>query len=217
MQRLIAQRRSEGPTSLDEQTTQRIDQARSGGQELQPDLQAQMGQSMGADFSQVQVHTSQESDALNQELGAKAFTTGKDIFFRQGAYEPHTSAGKELIAHELTHVVQQSTGQVNHAGSGMAVNAPGDAFEQQADQVAHLAVAAPSGEKTTADGAASIQRALELTGESIQRQEMDEEEEVQMQVEEEEEELQMQTDEDEEEEELQMQEEEEELAQAKRG
>jgi hypothetical protein len=45
-------------------------------------------------------------------LNAKAFTTGSDIFFRNGAYSPQSSGGQELLAHELTHVVQQSTGAV---------------------------------------------------------------------------------------------------------
>jgi hypothetical protein len=66
-----------------------------------------MGQAMGADFSGVKVHTDSQSDQLNKSIQAKAFTTGQDVFFRQGAYEPSSRGGQELIAHELTHVVQQ--------------------------------------------------------------------------------------------------------------
>ncbi|NEO77614.1 MAG: DUF4157 domain-containing protein [Moorea sp. SIO4G3] len=87
-----------------------IARARGGGQPLDPGLQAQMGQAMGADFSGVRVHTDAQSDQLNQSIQAKAFTTGQDVFFRQGAYAPGSRGGQELIAHELTHVVQQ--GQV---------------------------------------------------------------------------------------------------------
>jgi len=88
-----------------------IQQARGSGQALAPDLQAKMGQAMGADFSNVRVHTDTQSDHLNRSIQAKAFTTGQDIFFRQGAYQPGNRGGQELIAHELTHVVQQGGGQ----------------------------------------------------------------------------------------------------------
>ena len=84
-----------------------INHARGGGQPLDAGLQQSMGQAMGADFSGVRVHTDAQSDQLNQSIQAKAFTTGQDVFFRQGAYEPGGRGGQELIAHELTHVVQQ--------------------------------------------------------------------------------------------------------------
>jgi hypothetical protein len=74
-----------------------------------------MGQAMGADFSGVKVHTDSQSDQLNKSIQAKAFTTGQDVFFRQGAYEPSSQGGQELIAHELTHVVQQNGGAVQRS------------------------------------------------------------------------------------------------------
>ncbi|NEQ77116.1 MAG: DUF4157 domain-containing protein [Okeania sp. SIO2C9] len=89
-----------------------IEGARGSGQHLDPGWQAKMGQAMGADFSGVRVHTDSQSDRLNQSIQAKAFTTGQDVFFRQGAYEPGIRGGQELIAHELTHVVQQNGGVV---------------------------------------------------------------------------------------------------------
>lgn len=85
-----------------------ISQARGSGQSLDPNLQQQMGQAIGADFSGVKVHTDTQSDQMNRSIQAKAFTTGQDIFFRQGAYQPGGRDGQELIAHELTHVVQQN-------------------------------------------------------------------------------------------------------------
>ena len=85
-----------------------IQRARGNGQALAPTLQMQMGQAMGADFSGVRVHTDTQSDQLSRSIQAKAFTTGQDIFFRQGAYQPGSRGGQELIAHELTHVVQQN-------------------------------------------------------------------------------------------------------------
>jgi hypothetical protein len=89
-----------------------IQSARGSGQSLDANLQESMGQAMGADFSGVKVHTDSQSDQLNKSIQAKAFTTGQDLFFRQGAYEPSSRGGQELIAHELTHVVQQNGGAV---------------------------------------------------------------------------------------------------------
>ena len=92
-----------------------IDRARGGGRPLDAGLQESMGQAMGADFSLVRVHTDERSDQLNQSIQARAFTTGQDVFFRQGAYEPRSTEGQELLAHELTHVVQQSLDHGNRA------------------------------------------------------------------------------------------------------
>jgi hypothetical protein len=103
-----AEEGGEASTDLDSA----INSARGGGQPLDAGLQRSMGQAMGADFSRVRVHTDAQSDQLNQSIQAKAFTTGQDVFFRQGAYEPGSRGGQELIAHELTHVVQQNGGYV---------------------------------------------------------------------------------------------------------
>lgn len=130
-----AQRSGEGSFELDDDTASRISRERSGGQPLESALQERVSTTMAHDLSSVRVHTSKESDDLNRQLGAKAFTTGQDIFFREGAYDPHSSGGRELIAHELTHVVQQSMGAV-HGSSKMTVTPSGDAFEQEADHVA---------------------------------------------------------------------------------
>ncbi len=85
-----------------------INQARGGGQSLNDSIRQPMEQAFGADFSGVKVHTDSKSDQLNQSIQAKAFTTGQDIFFRQGEYNPGNKGGQELLAHELTHVVQQT-------------------------------------------------------------------------------------------------------------
>ena len=82
--------------------------AKSGSGQTIPDVHRDLFESsMGHDFSSVNIHADSESDSLNKELGARAFTTGSDIFFRQGEYDPASSGGQELLAHELTHVVQQ--------------------------------------------------------------------------------------------------------------
>jgi hypothetical protein len=87
--------------------------SRGQGQPLPPSLREEFETKFGADFSGVRVHADAQSDALNRSIQAKAFTTGQDVFFRQGTYEPWSRAGQELIAHELTHVVQQRSGEVH--------------------------------------------------------------------------------------------------------
>jgi hypothetical protein len=180
VQRLLAQRSGDGAFDLDENTANRINQSRGGGQALDSNLQRQMGGAMGYDLSGVRVHTSPEADGLNQQLQAKAFTTGQDIFFKQGEYNPGSSSGKELIAHELTHVVQQGSGLVNSSGSGMTVNAPGDSFEQEADTVAKQMSTADQGSASQTAEAGAVQREEapeeELQMKAIQREEMPEEE-----------------------------------------
>jgi hypothetical protein len=88
-----------------------LNRARGGGSALDKAFRAKVESAMGADFSGVKVHTDAEADQLNRSIQARAFTTGEDIFFSQGTYEPSSQQGQELIAHELTHVVQQ-TGKV---------------------------------------------------------------------------------------------------------
>jgi hypothetical protein len=93
---------------IDSQTEERIQRARPGGHGLDRATSDTMGQALGADLSGVRAHTGREADALSRDLGAVALTTGPDVFFRDGAYDPGTSSGRRLIAHELTRVVQQS-------------------------------------------------------------------------------------------------------------
>jgi Domain of unknown function (DUF4157) len=89
-----------------------INQARGGGQAIADNIREPMEQAFGADFSGVKVHTDGQSDQLNRSIQARAFTTGQDVFFRQGEYNPGSRGGQELLAHELTHVVQQNGGAV---------------------------------------------------------------------------------------------------------
>jgi len=67
----------------------------------------EMSHSFGVDFGGVKVHDDTEAAHLNKELNALAFTHGNDIYFNAGKFEPENSSGKFLLAHELTHVVQQ--------------------------------------------------------------------------------------------------------------
>ncbi|WP_287255473.1 DUF4157 domain-containing protein [Moorena sp. SIO4E2] len=84
-----------------------IKEARGRGKPLEERIRIPLEQAMGADFSGVRVHTDAQSDLMNKSIQAKAFTTGQDVFFRKGEYEPGCRGGQELIAHELTHVRQQ--------------------------------------------------------------------------------------------------------------
>ena len=86
----------------------RIETARGRGQPLPDTARASLEPMLGHDFGDVRIHTDAEADDLSMQLKAEAFTTGKDIFFRQGAYRPNSLAGQGILAHELAHVVQQS-------------------------------------------------------------------------------------------------------------
>ena len=85
-----------------------INRSRGSGKPIDRNVRAPMENAFGANFSDVSIHTGAESTALNDSMSARAFTTGNDIFFRQGEYNPGSDAGKEVLAHELTHVVQQT-------------------------------------------------------------------------------------------------------------
>jgi hypothetical protein len=77
------------------------------GAPLDGKTRSQMESGIGADFSGVRVHTGAHASSLNRSISARAFTRGSDVFFDKGQYNPGSIAGKRLIAHELTHVVQQ--------------------------------------------------------------------------------------------------------------
>lgn len=83
------------------------------GKPLDSTLQQDMGQRFGHDFSGVRVHSGSEAEQSAQDMHAHAYTVGPNVVFGRGAYAPHTSKGYHLLAHELTHVVQQSQGDAS--------------------------------------------------------------------------------------------------------
>jgi len=87
--------------------TSQLNSTKGKGSPLSDDVSKDMGQKMGTDFSNVRVHTDDNAVQMSQELGAKAFTYGNDIYFNSSKYNPDNASGKHLLAHELTHVVQQ--------------------------------------------------------------------------------------------------------------
>ena len=126
------------PNLVSSDLASRIDQERVGGKPLDAETRVDMEASLGQDFGDVRVHTGPVADSLNREVEARAFTTGSDVFFREGTYAPDSSAGKELLAHELTHVVQQRG--TTDAGPSR-ITSPGDAVEKEAASVAENLVA----------------------------------------------------------------------------
>jgi hypothetical protein len=84
-----------------------IDLPTSNGQPLDKSLAAYMEPRFGYSFDNVRIHTSSQSADLSAALNARAFTVGRDIYFGHGEYSPQTIEGKKLMAHELTHVIQQ--------------------------------------------------------------------------------------------------------------
>lgn len=98
-----------GPGGVRQEITPRLKQNAGRGGSLPQNVQHQMEQSIGADFSDVRVHIDSSAVQMSSEIGAKAFTHGNHIYFNQGQYAPQTSAGKHLLAHELTHTIQQDS------------------------------------------------------------------------------------------------------------
>jgi Domain of unknown function (DUF4157) len=94
--------------AVDPQVEQAVRGARGGGQPLPGRVRAPMERALGADFRGVRLHTDAQADQFSRMLGARAFTTGPEIFFRHGEYHPDGMPGQRLLAHELAHVVQQT-------------------------------------------------------------------------------------------------------------
>ncbi|KFA94819.1 hypothetical protein Q664_00155 [Archangium violaceum Cb vi76] len=97
-------------------------QARGSGIPLKEELRHSMEQALSTPLGDVSLHTDDRADALARSLSARAFTLGRHVFFRRGALEPATRRGRELLAHELTHVAQQAGaagGTDSSAGGGL--------------------------------------------------------------------------------------------------
>jgi Domain of unknown function (DUF4157) len=105
------------------------------GNGLPKKILSEMNASFGIDFSQVNIHTDSEAVQMNKELGAQAFTHGRDIYFNSGKYDAHSSDGKQLLAHELTHVVQQGT-----AGQEITQSNPSAALENKINQASFASI-----------------------------------------------------------------------------
>src|SRR4051794_14270080 len=161
---LSIQLKGTGGAVLDDTIASAIHNKRGSGESLDASAAGSIGKSMGQDFSDVTIHRDAESDQLNKQVSAEAFTTGKDIFFREGKYDPVSNEGQKLLAHELTHVVQQRDAP---PASELRVSDPNEASEQQAHKVAD-AVTSPSAASAASAGASSVGRLAD--DESVDRQ-----------------------------------------------
>ena len=102
------------------------------GNRLDGSVAALAGDRFGA-LDDVRVHHDATADRLSRAVSARAFTVRNDVCFAAGQYRPHADDGRQLIAHELTHVAQQRGAP---AGGPLRVTEPGDAYERDADAVA---------------------------------------------------------------------------------
>lgn len=112
------------------------DVLRSPGQPLDTQTRAFMESRFGHDFSQVRIHSDARAVDSAQEVHALAYTVGRDVVFGAGQYAPATSEGRKLIAHELTHTIQQSSARGESAVPH--ITNPGDAAEQEAERASLL-------------------------------------------------------------------------------
>ncbi|SER01113.1 DUF4157 domain-containing protein [Actinokineospora terrae] len=119
----------------------------SGGSPLAAGTRAEMEDRFGGqDFSDVRVHTGGAATESAKSVHAQAYTVGSDIVFSDNHYDPGSAQGKHMLAHELTHVVQQRSGPVDgtDTGGGVKVSDPGDRFEREAVANADRVMSAPT-------------------------------------------------------------------------
>lgn len=100
-----------------------IGQATTSGNPLSPELRSAMEPRFGADFGPVRVHRDERAGRLSARLGARAFTFGRHVFFGRGEYQPEREEGAELVAHELTHTIQQGAVVQRAADTAVAADA----------------------------------------------------------------------------------------------
>jgi hypothetical protein len=125
------QRKENGTADADSSSSagleQRLQSTKGSGTPLPADTRVAMESSMGADFSGVRVHTGSEAASLSNDLQAQAFTHGNDIYFNEGKYDAASSTGKHLLAHELTHTVQQGAAVQKKTDPGLSNTKTADA------------------------------------------------------------------------------------------
>ena len=93
-----------------ESVTNQINASRGGGHRMSENTHTFMESRFNTDFSGVNIHTDSNANQMSRELNAQAFTVGSDIYFNSAKYSPESDSGKHLLAHELTHTVQQGGG-----------------------------------------------------------------------------------------------------------
>ncbi|MDR7209465.1 DUF4157 domain-containing protein [Flavobacterium piscis] len=89
-----------------------LNRSKGGGSSLSGPVKNEMESGFGANFSNVKIHNDSNAVQMNKELGSQAFANGSDIYFNEGKYNPNSTDGKHLLAHELTHTVQQGASAI---------------------------------------------------------------------------------------------------------
>ncbi len=108
---------SEEKEEVNDSFESQLNSSKGGGRSLPNETRDFMGSRFGADFSGVKIHTGSNAVQMNQEVGAKAFAHGQDIYFNEGQYKPSSREGKHLLAHELTHTMQQGGEKIRRFSS----------------------------------------------------------------------------------------------------
>lgn len=137
---------------------------RSPGRPLDSETRAYMEPRLGHDFSKVRVHTDERAAESARAVEARAYTVGRDVVFAAGNYAPRTVEGRRLLAHELTHVVQQSS--LGAQGS-LTIDAPDSAAEREASQTADAIHEGGAPAKTSAQLTPVLSRDVPKTDEII--------------------------------------------------
>src|SRR5688572_21083520 len=111
------------------------DELSASGQPLAEGVRGDLAGRFGFDFGAVRVHTGSRADESAAAVGARAYTVGQHMVFAGNEYAPHRTEGRELLAHELAHVVQQG-GEAHAPGSQVEIGAVNDPLEHQAESAA---------------------------------------------------------------------------------
>ena len=106
-----------------------------GGERLPDPNRAHMESALGADLSGVRIHKDPDAAHAADDIDARAFTVGQDVYFGAGQYDPGTKRGDHLLAHELTHTLQQASGDVT-TQADTSISSPADPLEREAEAVA---------------------------------------------------------------------------------
>jgi hypothetical protein len=133
---VVLQRKATHDTDTEEVPSSVYDVLRSPGTPLDEETRTFMESRFGEDFSTVRVHTDGRAAASAGEVNAHAYTVGSDIVFNTGQYAPQSHEGRKLLAHELTHVVQQVNSQIPNPDN-LRLSLPNSVSENEAGNVSH--------------------------------------------------------------------------------
>jgi hypothetical protein len=128
----------------------RVDTLRSGGRAIDDRVRAPLEKYFNTDLSAVRIHASGADAQVSRAMGARAFTSGNDIFFDRGMYRPSEAGGRRLLAHEVTHVVQQGAGRIVRSTIRRSFALKESSTDEYVDSKIPFATMKASGTVTTA-------------------------------------------------------------------